>query len=72
MRCEGWKRRGGVFTLGPMQWSQCENDATVMLTVAQEKEETLSACNECWKEGIERGITIIKAEPISAGGDHER
>ena len=64
MRCEGWRRYGGAFTLGPPEWRQCENEAVVMLTVEQEAVSKLPACGECWKEGIEKGITILKVEPI--------
>ena len=64
MRCEGWRRYGGAFTLGPPEWVQCENDAIVLLTVQQEKVETLPSCSDCWKEGIKRGITILKVEPV--------
>lgn len=27
MRCEGYVRKGGVFTFGPVKWVQCENEA---------------------------------------------
>lgn len=26
-QCEGWRRRGGMMTFGPVKWSQCSNDA---------------------------------------------
>jgi hypothetical protein len=77
MRCEGWRRKGGAFTLGPTKWSQCENQSVVMLRVKQETEEELSACMECWKEAIERGINIFDSRPLTAenditGGAHNR
>lgn len=63
-RCEGWRRRGGVFTLGPVTWEQCENDATVMLTVQQAKKvERMPACVVCWNEAMERCIKILAVEP---------
>jgi hypothetical protein len=64
IQCQGYRRHGGAFTFGPVTWKQCTNDAIVMLTVKQEKAERLPACNDCWKECIEKGIKIIKAEPI--------
>ena len=65
MRCEGWRRSGGAFTLGLPQWVQCENDATVMLTIEQEKvTETLPACKKCWQEAIDKKIKILGVVPI--------
>lgn len=64
MRCEGWRRKGGAFTLGPVKWSQCENEAVVMLRVKQETEQGLPACMDCWKEAIERGIEILDSRPL--------
>ena len=66
MRCEGWRRRGGVFTLGPVKWSQCENDAIVALRVKQETEQELPSCMKCWREAVERGIDILKSHPLAA------
>jgi hypothetical protein len=64
VRCEGWRRYGGAFTLGPVRWEQCSNEAIVMLTVKQEKVENLPACKACWQEAIDKKIEIVKAEPI--------
>ena len=66
MRCEGWCRKGGAFTLGPVKWSQCENEAAVMLLVKQETEEGFPTCMECWREAIERGIDILDSHPLAA------
>ena len=64
-RCEGWRRHGGVFTLGPVVWEQCKNDATVMIKVEQDgKVETLPACPICWNEAIDTGIKILDVVPI--------
>lgn len=63
-RCEGWRRYGGAFTLGPVRWEQCKNDATVTLTVEQETTERMPACMECWREAQERGIKIHASEPL--------
>jgi len=65
-RCEGWRRHGGAFTLGPVKWEQCPSEATVMLTVKQQGEtQTMPACNTCWQECIENKIEIVSAEPIT-------
>jgi hypothetical protein len=65
-QCEGWRRYGGAFSLGPTKWKQCTENAIVMLTVKQEKEEELPACNMCWKEAIEKEIKILKVIPLAA------
>lgn len=66
MRCEGQRRYGGAFSLGPVHWEQCSNDATVMLTVEQDGETTtLPGCNQCWTECIENGLKVIEAKPIA-------
>ena len=65
MRCEGWTRKGGAFTWGTPIWSQCENDAIIMLEVEQEKIEKQPACIDCWKKGIKKGIKILSVEPLN-------
>jgi len=69
MRCEGWTRKGGVFTFGPVTWSQCENEAIVMLEVEQEKVEKQPACLECWGKGIKAGIKLLSVERL---GENEQ
>lgn len=64
MQCEGWRRKGGAFTMGPPEWSRCENDAIVMLTVTQESTQKMPACDACWREAIERGIKIELVHPL--------
>ena len=64
IRCEGWRRTGGAFSFGPVKWSQCENNAIVMLKVSQKEVKEFPACIECWNEAIERGIEIIEARPL--------
>jgi hypothetical protein len=67
MRCEGWRRNGGVFTFGPVTWSQCKSKATVKLTITQDgKTKTFPACTECWKEAQQPQwkIKIKKAVPL--------
>ncbi len=67
IRCDGWRRRGGAFTFGPVKWEQCENDAVVILKIRQQGEVKESpCCMECWNESIENAdkIEIIEAKPI--------
>lgn len=70
-RCQGYRRYGGMFTLGPVKWVQCENDAVVILEVSQESVEAFPACMDCWSEAIERKISILSARPIerNSGGE---
>jgi len=64
VRCEGWTRHGGLFTLGLPEWSQCENEAVVILEVQQEEITKQPSCMDCWKKGIKKGIKILSVEPI--------
>ena len=66
IQCEGYVRTGGAFSLGPVRWVQCENEAKVNIRLIQDgKEETLPGCNDCWQRAIEwKGIKIISVEPI--------
>lgn len=65
MKCEGYRRYGGAFTLGPVKWVQCTNDAIVNITFVQdEKELTLPGCMECWQECIENKLNIKSVVPI--------
>jgi hypothetical protein len=69
MKCEGWHRHGGAFTLGPVTWRQCKNEATVLLTVKQDgKTRTWPACNTCWENARDPQwkITIVDVKPIAA------
>lgn len=63
MRCEGMRRRGNAFTLGPVRWRQCENDAVVILKVRQEVIAEFPACLVCWNEAVERQMEIHSACP---------
>ena len=68
MRCEGWTRKGGAFTLGLPTWHQCEEEGTVNIEFKQGNEEitTLPMCNKCWEKGIEKEeIKILSVEPIT-------
>jgi hypothetical protein len=64
-RCEGWIRKGGAFTFGPVVWEQCDNVGVVMIRFTENNEEkTLPACMKCWQKCIETGINIIEVVPI--------
>ena len=65
-RCEGFRRHGGAFTLGPVRWEQCNQGAIVMLTVKQDgKETTKPACLQCWNEAqMHDTIEVMSAKPI--------
>ena len=67
-QCEGWRRKGGMFTFGPVHWRQCENEAKFILTVKQDgkKQKPMPACTVCLKEcEATKGIDVLKAEPIT-------
>lgn len=64
MRCEGWRRHGGMMTLGKPVWEQCQNEAVVLLEVEQEKIEKMPSCMECWKEAIDKKIKILSSSPL--------
>lgn len=65
-RCEGWRRFGGAFTLGPVRWEQCKETGTVMLKTNQGGAvTTLPACPKCWAEAVENKI-VIEATPITS------
>ena len=66
MQCKGCRRIGGILSFGPVRWIDCKNEATVMLTVIQEGNETeMPACNTCWAEGLKTpAIQIKNAVPI--------
>lgn len=65
MRCEGWTRRGGAFTLGPVEWVQCDEEAVVMVNCTQEGEtKDFPACMSCWERAITYPIKINKVIPL--------
>ncbi len=66
MKCEGWRKEGGAFSLGPVTWEQCKNDATVMIKLQQEGEvSTLPGCQKCWKECIaNKEIKVVSVASI--------
>ncbi len=67
-RCEGFRRYGGAFSMGPVRWEQCHDAATVMLEVKQgDNTQILPACQVCWEEARDtKGIIVIDARPIIA------
>lgn len=67
MRCEGWRRYGGAFTLGPVHWEQCKEEATVILNLKQKgKVQELPSCSTCWAEAMHHPeIRVIDAIPIT-------
>ncbi len=71
-RCEGFRRYGGAFSLGPVTWEQCRETATVMLTIREKKHRgTFPACQTCWNEALSTaGIVVTDAKPITANARH--
>ena len=73
--CEGFRKHGSMFTLGPITWKQCEDEAVVLIEVKQDGViASFPACNTCWKEAISnKGIEIISTVPLDyvkkGGGD---
>lgn len=70
MRCEGYRRSGDAFNLGPVRWEQCGNDAAVSLTVLLKPEQdgtehNFPVCQECWQEAIQNEIPIHQVKPIT-------
>jgi hypothetical protein len=67
IRCEGWERHGGMMTLGRPKWTQCENEAVVILEVIQDNGTTEQpVCIYCWNKGMSMGIKINSARPIGS------
>ena len=65
-QCEGWRRYGGAFTLGPVLWKRCKRPGEVILTFKDEsgKTKSLPACKVCWDECISNKVTILEVLPI--------
>jgi len=66
VRCEGFRRYGGAFTLGPVRWEQCKEKATVQLRIKQDgKKQSFPACDTCWREAERtKGMKVISASPV--------
>ncbi len=72
IQCEGWRRNGGAFTFGPVEWKQCQKNALVMVTLKQDGEvQTFPACLECWMEALDRELEIIEVKPIRPAKEKE-
>lgn len=65
-QCAGERRYGGIMTLGPVKWEKCKNKPVVIVTIehAKNDKENIPICMDCWKEGIENKLKILKVEPI--------
>ena len=69
LQCEGWRRTGGAFTFGPVQWDQCKNTPVAIIVIKQggKQEKPMPACLTCWEECENtKGITVISAKPIKS------
>lgn len=67
-RCEGWRRAGGVMSLGPPTWHQCKSRGVALLTVKNDQgTQTLPACQVCWDACLKaKDHKVLKATPIVA------
>lgn len=65
-QCEGWRRYGGAFTMGPPKWDRCGENAIVILRVESNSEEKdVLACLKCWKEAEKSGgMSILSVKPL--------
>jgi len=67
-KCQGWRREGGAFTLGPVVWRQCDGKPVVRMNVRQEGEETgdLPSCERCWR-GADANpeVEIVSVKPLA-------
>lgn len=71
-KCEGYRRYGGAFTMGPVQWVPCTETATVIIRVRQKNKDIdeLPACLTCWGEAMENdGMEVLSARPISSSNE---
>lgn len=66
LRCEGYRCHGGAFTLGPVEWKQCDKKAAVMIKFQQDKKtRELPACHTCWNEVMNSPkIKILSVRPL--------
>lgn len=48
--------------MGPPEWKQCTNKATVELKIVQDdKKSEMAACNSCWKEALSTPSIFIES-----------
>lgn len=64
-RCDGWHRRGGAFTMGPVTWSQCSKVPDFHLRIDQgDGVEHFYCCVECFETSVDGKITVIEKVPM--------
>ena len=68
MRCEGWRRYGGAFSIGLPEWRQCDNDGIALIKTTN-NDKPLPCCNICWNEIKKNEIIIESVEPIPEATD---
>lgn len=67
-QCQGYRRYGGAFTLGPVKWEQCKELASVKLKVIQDgKVKVFPACMTCWEECLQNKdkIEVLSVRPLA-------
>lgn len=71
-QCGGWRRYGGIFTLGPVKWEHCKEKPLVLLKFENDhgKAQILPACMHCWNECKANGVKILSVEPIKEEGNN--
>ena len=71
VRCEGYRRFGGAFSLGPVTWQQCSERAIAVLTIEQDgKVQDVPACSKCWTEAMYYGgIKITATRPVAPNNE---
>tara|TARA_Y100000310_G_scaffold56232_1_gene51603 strand:+ start:31532 stop:31816 length:285 start_codon:yes stop_codon:yes gene_type:complete len=66
LKCNGYRRYGGAFTLGNPEWEKCRETPTVMIKVKNVKK-AMPACPHCWQELLDSdddAQEIESVEPI--------
>lgn len=66
VQCEGYRRYGGAFCLGPVTWERCKLDATRILEVKQGGKglSKFPVCEECLQECLRtEGIEVVSITP---------
>lgn len=60
-QCDGWRRYGGVMTLGSVKWVQCTHEAIATIKIIQDNEETImNTCQHCLDEAKELNMKIVE------------
>ena len=71
MKCEGYRKKGGLMAFGPVKWVRCKKSAIVLLTGTQGKNKKfkIPACITCWDEALSHeGIKILSTKPLKKEG----